>query len=71
VLGDGALAVVWKLGDGSDLTLYVNLASKPVAIPGPPVGTLLHCEPRDVGAALAAGQLPAFAAACYLAPGGA
>ncbi|MDH3436644.1 MAG: DUF3459 domain-containing protein, partial [Betaproteobacteria bacterium] len=69
VLGDGALAVAWKLGDGSDLTVYLNLASIPVAISGPPVGALLHCEPRDAGTALAAGRLPAFAAAVYLAAG--
>jgi maltooligosyltrehalose trehalohydrolase len=69
VLGDGALTVAWRLGDGARLALYLNLSDTSVRIAERPAGALLHCEPRDAGAALAAGRLPAFAAACYLARG--
>jgi len=70
VLGDGALVVSWRLGDGARLCLYLNLGSEEVPV-SPPPGTaeLLHCEPRKAGAALAAGRLPARAAACYLSSG--
>lgn len=70
VLGERALGVTWRLDDGARLSLYLNLSSSPVAISPPPAAGLLHCEPRDAGAALAAGRLPSFAAAYYLAVGG-
>jgi maltooligosyltrehalose trehalohydrolase len=68
-LGDGALGVTWRLGDGARLSLYLNLASAPVSISPPMAAALLHCEPRDAGAALAAGRLPPFAAVYYLSAG--
>ncbi len=70
VLGAGALGVTWRLGDGTRLSLYLNLSSSPVSISPPSAAALLHCEPREAGAVLAAGRLPAFAAAYYLAAGG-
>ena len=69
VLAHGALAVGWRLGDGSRLELRLNLTSREVALGARPAGALLDCEPRAAEAALAAGRLPGFAAACYLEAG--
>lgn len=69
VLAPGALAAEWRLGDGSRLGLWLNLASREVALGAATAGALLACEPPEVEAALAAGRLPAFAAACYLEAG--
>lgn len=69
VLAPGALAVGWRLGDGSRLDLWLNLASHEVALGAQPAGALLECEPRETEAALAARRLPGFAAACYLESG--
>jgi malto-oligosyltrehalose trehalohydrolase len=70
VLGEGALAVRWRLGDGSRLALYVNLARAPAAVPEPPAGSLLGCEPACAAGELASGRIPPFTAACYLATNG-
>ncbi|HSE01217.1 MAG TPA: malto-oligosyltrehalose trehalohydrolase [Burkholderiales bacterium] len=69
VLGDGALAVEWRLGDGRGLELWLNLSAREIAFDGRPAGVLLHCEPREAGATLAARRLPGYAAACYLGAG--
>ena len=69
VLGAGALTAQWRLGDGSSLRLYLNLSQGSVPLAAPPAGALLRCEAADTAAALAAGRLPAFSAACYLSPG--
>ena len=69
VLDHGALAVGWRLGDGSRLELRLNLTSREVALGARPAGALLDCEPRAAEAALAAGRLPGFAAGCYLEAG--
>jgi malto-oligosyltrehalose trehalohydrolase len=66
VLAHGALAVEWSLGDGSGLGLRLNLSSSEVALNARPTRALLECEPCEAEAALAAGRLPGFAAACYL-----
>ena len=70
VLGEGALAVRWRLGDGSRLALYVNLARAPAPIPERPAGSLLACEPASAAGELASGRLPPFTAGCYLAMNG-
>jgi len=69
VLAHGALAVGWRLGDGSRLELRLNLTSREIALGKRLVGGLLDCEPREAEAALRAGWLPGFAAACYLEAG--
>ena len=69
VLGRGAVAVSWRLGDGADLALLLNLGAEAVAVSGRPAGTLLRCEPGDADAAIASGRLPAAAAAVYFAAG--
>jgi maltooligosyltrehalose trehalohydrolase len=68
VLSAAAVAVSWRLGDGSRLELRLNLGADFVAA-GTPPGTLLCCEPAGVDAAIAAGGLPPRAAAVYLAAG--
>lgn len=70
VLSDGALVVRWQLGDGSRLTLYLNLAAAPTELAESPAGTLLFCEPVDNAKSLVSRQLPPFTAACYLAAEG-
>ena len=69
VLAHGALAVKWRLGDGSRLELRLNLSAREIALDCPPAGALLECEPREAEAAVAAGRLPGFTAACYLGAG--
>ena len=67
VLAAGALACEWRLGDGSRLQLWLNLAPREVALSAAPAGTLLACEPPTVESALAARRLPGYSAACTLA----
>jgi malto-oligosyltrehalose trehalohydrolase len=69
VLAHGALAVEWRLGDGSRLELRLNLSAREIAFDRPPDGELLHCEPREAETAAAAGRLPGRTAACYLGTG--
>ncbi len=69
VLAGGAVAVSWRLGDGSGLELRLNLGPDAVAVGNHPAGTLLRCEPRDADAAIASGRLPPYSATVYLAAG--
>ena len=69
VLAGGAVAVFWRLGDGSGLELRLNLGPDTVAVGYHPAGTLLRCEPRDADAAIASGRLPPYSATVYLAAG--
>ena len=69
VLAPRALAVEWRLGDASRLGLWLNLASRDVALGAAPAGVPLACEPPGAQAALAARRLPPFTAACYLGAG--
>ena len=71
VLAGAAVAVVWRLGDGSILELRLNLGPDPVASSSLPGGLPVRCEPREAGAAIASGLLPPYSAAVYLAAGGA
>ena len=70
VLSDGAVLVHWRLGDGSGLTLYLNLAGTPATVAGLPAGRLLWCEPAIDAQALVSGRLAPFTAAYYLAAPG-
>jgi malto-oligosyltrehalose trehalohydrolase len=66
VLDAAALSAEWRLGDGSTLTIWLNLAATETALATPPIGTLLDCEPGSAAAVLATGRLPGCSAACYL-----
>ncbi len=70
VLSEGAVLVHWQLGEGSGLTLYLNLAAAPAPVGGLPAGRLLWCEPGIDGQALVSGRLAPFTAAYYLAAPG-
>jgi malto-oligosyltrehalose trehalohydrolase len=64
--GHAALAVTWKMGDGSTLELRLNLSDENVRADARPKGTLLYSEPAWAGDAFSAGELPANASAVYL-----
>jgi malto-oligosyltrehalose trehalohydrolase len=66
VLAPAALSAKWRLGDGSRLDLWLNLASNETLLAAKPAGAVLDCEPQSAEAALAARRLPGFSAACYL-----
>jgi 1,4-alpha-glucan branching enzyme len=68
VLARGALACEWRLAGGSRLRLWLNLSAREITLPAAPGGALLACEPHGAESFLAAGCLPARAAACYLEP---
>jgi malto-oligosyltrehalose trehalohydrolase len=70
--GHTGLAVRWRLGDGSLLTLVANLGEADLPAPGLHeglTGRLLHQEPAGAATAIADGRLPAWAAAWYLEAG--
>jgi len=71
VLGEGALTVSWRLGDGSRLALYLNLSAAAAKVSATPQGDMLCCEPFASAGSLASGRLPPFSAACYLSEKGA
>jgi malto-oligosyltrehalose trehalohydrolase len=52
VLGERALEVAWRMGDGSSLMLLANFGIAPVAVE-PPRGRLLHAEGAPSASALA------------------
>ncbi len=60
VLAEGAIWARWRLGNGAELTILLNLG-EPAPAPMPP-GTVLHASGPDVVAALQAGMLPAASA---------
>ncbi len=68
VLGPKAVLARWRMGDGSRLTIALNLGDAPIAIPSaaPPPGRVLHAAPPGAAAALTAGTLPARAAVALL-----
>jgi malto-oligosyltrehalose trehalohydrolase len=68
LFGATGIRTGWRLGDGSRLTLLANLGpdALPLADRDPPPGAALHVSPQDLEAALAAGRLPPWSAACYL-----
>jgi malto-oligosyltrehalose trehalohydrolase len=66
-VGPGAVRAAWRLGDGRELTLVVNLAASAAQLLPPPGGMLCASAP-GVAAAVQAGELPATAAAAFLTP---
>jgi malto-oligosyltrehalose trehalohydrolase len=68
-LGDGAVAVEWRLGDGSRLALAANLAAQPWrGAPIAPAGRLLLETPDGAARDAARGALPPWSACWRLAP---
>ena len=65
-LTDAALVATWTLGDGSTLTIALNLSDVSVKAPALPQGDLLGCEPPAARDAYQKGELPPNSAACYL-----
>ena len=66
VVADGALIAQWRMADGSELTLRLNLSDRAAHAVSAPLGELLRCEPPSALDAYAAGDMPAASAACYL-----
>ena len=66
LLSERALAVKWRLGDGSCLHLIANLGEVPVQRTEPPVGRLLYEIPPGAGTAIGQGILPAWSVAWYI-----
>ena len=64
-LTDAALIARWRMGDGSVLSMRLNLSDES-ARAAAPEGELLLCEPESARAAYEAGELPPNSAACYL-----
>ena len=60
-LGERALEVVWRLGDGSSLLLLANFGDRPVGLPGNRGGRLLYAVPAPPGS-----ELAGFSAAFFL-----
>lgn len=65
-IGDAAVLARWRLGDGSVLTLAVNLADRPVAIVAG--GTLLFESLAGAAGAVAQGELPPRCTVAWLDP---
>ncbi|MCF8198766.1 MAG: malto-oligosyltrehalose trehalohydrolase [Sulfuritalea sp.] len=65
LLSQRALSVIWRLGDGSQLTLVANLGEEAIETV-PPTGTLLFATSRLDNSSLAAGQMPAWSVAWHL-----
>jgi maltooligosyltrehalose trehalohydrolase len=59
VLGEKALRASWKLGDGSVLSIALNLGESPVALSGVPAGKLIFETPERAGDAAQTQQLGA------------
>jgi malto-oligosyltrehalose trehalohydrolase len=70
-LGERGLLVLWRLGDGSRLTLRANLGDAPLPLPTPPEPTerALHLTPEGAALDLAKGALPPWSVAFHLGPG--
>jgi len=64
-LGERALRVAWRLGDGSALTLLANLGAQSVGAPPPPGVAIFRSESLSAEA-LAAGRLPPWSVAWLL-----
>ena len=66
VVADGALIAQWRMADGAELTLRLNLSDRAVNAKSAPLGELLRCEPPSALDAYRAGDMPAASAAWYL-----
>lgn len=58
VLGDGTVHARWRMGDGSELSILVNLGSEPVAAPPMESGRVLFETTSGSAGAAAGGRLP-------------
>ena len=68
--GEGGLHVVWRMGDGSRLTLLANLAEGETAVPADASGErLIHATPPEAVSAVAEGHLPPWSVAWFLSAG--
>jgi maltooligosyltrehalose trehalohydrolase len=66
VLGPAAVEAAWRLGDGSVLTIVVNLGAQEVAFGAEPPGRMLFESAAGAGARVHCGALPAHAAVAFL-----
>lgn len=66
VLGEAALLVSWRLGDGSHLAILANLGPAMAACPLLPPGGPIHLSAGLRPDELRAGRLPGWSAACFL-----
>jgi len=64
-LAPAALIARWRMGDGSALSVRLNLSDED-ARAAEPAGELLLCEPASARDAYGKGELPPNSAACYL-----
>ena len=62
VLGTGAVSASWRLGNGSELRIDLNLSARPVSHTPPAVATLLFEQPPGSGQQLDQGTLPPYCA---------
>jgi maltooligosyltrehalose trehalohydrolase len=60
-LGERALQVCWRLGEGSELTLLANLGESEVPLPAPLAGEVLFALPESLDPRAAQGKLPSWA----------
>lgn len=67
LLGEAALMVSWRLGDGSHLHLFANLGPVPVRCPRP-AGETIEPAAGIAPGELQGGRLPPWSAAAFLAP---
>lgn len=61
-----ALVAVWRLGDGETLSLALNLSPDPLALDGPPDGTIVFETPARARDPLQSGHLPPYALVAWL-----
>lgn len=64
--GTRAVAVHWRLADGSSLALLANLGRRAATVPAPRSGVTLHRSAHLTAADLAAGRLPPWSVAWLL-----
>ncbi|MBV8525516.1 MAG: DUF3459 domain-containing protein, partial [Acetobacteraceae bacterium] len=65
VLGPKAIVACWRMGDGSLLSIAINLAGDPVPI-GPIGGEMLYGTGERLALIIREGALPERSAAVYL-----
>jgi len=62
VLGEGAISATWRLGDGSQLRIDLNLSHSPVAHAPRPTAQWLFVQPPQASSLLDQGTLPPYCA---------
>ena len=66
VLGDKAVLARWRMKDGTQLVIALNLGQQPAATPGLGVGQLLYETSDGVAKAAESGRMPPRTAAAWL-----